>query len=74
MFGDMAVGYMPNSDPWGPPGSPLMTFFVFYVNPHPPNIEKFEAYEVYKSREVSNILSYQMSLRMPSESCLGSHF
>ena len=35
MFGDMVVGYMPNSDPWGPPGPPFMTIFVFYVSPFP---------------------------------------
>ena len=28
MFGGMVVGYMPNYDPWGPPGSPFMTIFV----------------------------------------------
>ena len=55
MFGDMVVGYMPNSDPWGTPGPPFLTIFVLYVNPKIPNIEKFEAYEVYKSREVSHL-------------------
>ena len=40
MFGDMVVRYMPNSDPWGPPGIPFMSIFVFYVNPQVPNIEK----------------------------------
>ena len=51
-----------------------MTIFVFYVNPQPPNIEYVEAYEVYKSREVSHLFSHQISLRMPSESCLGTYF
>ena len=74
MFGDMVARYMPNSDPWGSPWTPFMTIFVFYVNPQIPNIEYFEAHEVYKSREVSHLLSHQISLRMPSESCLGSHF
>ena len=54
MFGYMVVVYMPNSDPWGPPGTSFMTIFVFYVNPQTPNIENFEAYEFYKSREVSH--------------------
>ena len=44
----MIVRYMPNSDPWGPPGTSFMTIFVFYVNPQIPNIEYFEAYEIYK--------------------------
>ena len=39
MFGDMVVGYMPNSDPWGPPGIRVMIIFVFYVNPQTRNIE-----------------------------------
>ena len=39
MLGDMVLGYMPNYDPWGPPGTPFMTAFVFYVNPQAPNIE-----------------------------------
>ena len=44
MFGDMVIGYMPNSDPWGPPGTPFMIIFVFYVNPQIPDIESFDAY------------------------------
>ena len=39
MFGDMVLRYMPNSDPWGPPGTRVMTICVFYVNPQIPNIE-----------------------------------
>ena len=66
MFGDMEVRYMPNSDPWGPPGTRVMTIFVFYVNPQIPNIQYFEANEIYKSREVSHFFSHQISLRMPS--------
>ena len=50
----MIVRHMPNSDPWGPPGIPFMTIFVFYVNPQIPNIEYLEANEVYKSLEVSH--------------------
>ena len=74
MLGDMVVRYMPNSDPWGPPGTRVMTIFVFYVNPQIPNIANFEAYEVYKSQEVSHLLSHQISFRMPSESCQGTYF
>ena len=62
MFGGMVVRYMPNSEPWGPPGTPFMTIFVFYVNGKIPNIEYFEANEVYKSREVSHLFSHQISL------------
>ena len=68
MSGDMVVGYMPNSDPWGPTGTPFMTIFVCYVNPQIPNIEHFEANEVYKSRKVFHLFSHQISVRMPSES------
>ena len=44
MFDNMVLRYMPNSDHGGPPGTRVMTIFVFYVNPHLPNIEKNEAY------------------------------
>ena len=74
MFGDMVARYMINSDPWGPPVTTFIIIFVFYVNPQIPNIEYFEANEVYKSREVSHLFSHQISLRMLSESCLGTHF
>ena len=57
MFGDMVVRYMPNSGHGGPPGIGVMTIFVFYVNPQIFNIEYFEAYEAYKSREVSHLFS-----------------
>ena len=46
MFGDMVLGYMPNSDPWAPPGTPFITICVFYVNRQIPNIADFEAYAV----------------------------
>ena len=42
MFGDMVLRYMPNSDPWGPPGTRVITIFVFYVGPHFPNIQYFD--------------------------------
>ena len=70
----MVVRYMPNSDPWGPPGTPFMIIFVFYVSAQIPNIESFEACELYKSREVSHLFSRQISRRMPPESCLETHF
>ena len=53
---------MPNSDPWGPPGTPFITIFVFYVNPQIFNIEHFEANEVYKSREVSHFFLIKFPL------------
>ena len=54
--------------------TPFMTIFGFYVSPPIPNIEKFQLYEVYKSREVSHQISHQVSFRMPPESCLGTNF
>ena len=65
---------MPNSGHGGPPGPRVMTIFVFYVNPQIPNIEKFEANEVYKSRDASHQIPHQISFRMPPESCLETHF
>ena len=65
---------MPNSGHGGPPGTRVMTIFAFYVNPQAPNIEYFQANEVYKSREVSHLFSHQISCRMASESCLETCF
>ena len=42
--GGMVVRYMPNSGHRGPPGTRVMTIFVFYVNPQSPNIEIFDVY------------------------------
>ena len=36
---------MPNSDPWGPPGTRVMTIFGFYVGRHFPNIQYFDVYK-----------------------------
>ena len=33
MFDNMVLRYMPNSDPWGPPGTRVMTTFVFLCQP-----------------------------------------
>ena len=55
---------MPNSGHGGPTGTPFMTILRFYVSTHIPNIEKFQIYEVYKSREVSHFFSHQISRRM----------
>ena len=66
--------YMPNSNPWGPPGTRVMTIFVFHVSAQIPNIEKFQIYEVYKSREVSHFFSHQISFRMPPEYVWGLIF
>ena len=41
MFGGMVVRYVPNSDPWGPLGTPFMTILGSYVGPHFPNIQYF---------------------------------
>ena len=40
----MVVRCMPNSGHGGPPGTRVMTFFVFYVSAQIPNIEYFEVY------------------------------
>ena len=70
----MVVRCTPNSGHGGPPGTPFMTIFVFYVSIPIPNIQQVEVYEVYKSREVSHLFSYQISRRMPPGSCLETHF
>ena len=57
-FDNMVLRYMPNSGHGGPPGTRDMTIFGFYVNPQIPNIEYFEANEVYKSHEVSLFFSF----------------
>ena len=36
---------MPNSGHGGPPGTRVMTIFVFYVSAQIPNIEYFEVYD-----------------------------
>ena len=59
---------MQNAGHGGPHMTPFMKMFVFYVSPPIPNIEKFQLYEV------SHQISHQISLRMPPESCLGTHF
>ena len=74
MLVDMVLRCMPNSDPWGPHMTRVMTIFGIYVNPPIPNIEKFQLYEVYKYREVSHLFTHQISFRMPPESCLGTNF
>ena len=74
MFGDMALRHMPNSGHGGPHMTPFMTILVFYVSPPIPKIEKFQAYEVYKYREVFHQILYQIYFRMPPESCLETNF
>ena len=65
---------MPNSSHGRPPGTRVMTIFVFYVNPQIPDIEYFEANEVYKSREVSHLFSHQISSRVVSVHVWGPIF
>ena len=43
MFEDMVLRYMPNSGHGGPPGTRVMTIFVFCVDPQTPNIENLDA-------------------------------
>ena len=73
-FGGMVVRCMPKYSLGGPHWIPFMTIFGIYVSIKVPNIEKFEACEVYKSREVSDLFSHQISIRMPPESCLETDF
>ena len=40
----MIVRYMPNSGHGGPPGTRVITIFVFYVSAQLPNIEYFDVY------------------------------
>ena len=43
-LGGMVGRCMPNSGHGGPPGTRVMTIFVFYVSAQIPNIEYFEVY------------------------------
>ena len=43
---DMVLRYMPNSGHGGPPGTRVMTIFVFYVSAQIPNIETLKYMEV----------------------------
>ena len=61
---------MQNSGQGGPHMTPFMTIFAIFVNPPIPNIEKFQLYDLYKSREVSHLFTHQISFRMPPEPCL----
>ena len=74
MLVDIKLRCMQNSGHGGPHKIPFMTIFGIYVNPPIPNIEKNQAYEAYKSREVSHLLAHQISFRMPPESCPGTNF
>ena len=65
---------MQNSGHGGPHMTPCMTIFGIFINPPIPNIEKNQAYEAYKSWEVSHLLAHQISRRMPPESCLETNF
>ena len=55
MFGCMVGRCVPNSGHGGPPRTRVVTIFGFYVSATIPNIEYFELYEVYKSRDVSHL-------------------
>ena len=65
---------MQNSGHGGPHMTRVMTIFGIFVNPPIPKIEKYQAYEAYKYREVSHLLTHQISFRMPPESCLETNF
>ena len=43
--GDMVGRFVPNSDPGGCVGAPVMVIFVSHVGPHFPNIGYFEVCE-----------------------------
>ena len=67
MLVDIKLRCMQNSDHGGAYMTLVMTIFGFFVNPPIPNIEKIQAYEAYKSREVSHLFTHQISFRMPPE-------
>ena len=52
MLVDVVLRCMSNSGHGGPHMTRVMTIFVIYISAQVPNIEKFQIYEVYKSREV----------------------
>ena len=54
----MVLRCMQNSGRGGPHTTSFITIFVFYVSAQLPNIDKFQIYEVYKSREVSHQISH----------------
>ena len=54
---------MPNSGHGGPPGTRVMTIFVFYVSAQIPNIEYFE---VYGGLQAPGGISSFFSLNFPS--------
>ena len=74
IFGGMVVRYMANSGHGEPPGTRVMTIFVFYVSPQIPNIEYFVVYGGLQAPEGISFFAHQISRRMSSESCLGTHF
>ena len=66
---------MPNSGHGGPPGTRVMTIFVFYVSAQIPDIEYFDVYGgLWALGGISYIFSREIYRRMAPESCLGTHF
>ena len=65
---------MPNSGHGGLPGTRVMTIFVFYVSAQIPNIEYFTGCKGLQAPGGISSFSREISRRMPSESCLGTHF
>ena len=63
---------MPNSGPGGPPGTRVMTIFVFYVSAQIPKIEYFVVYGSLQAPGGISSFSREISRRMPLESCLGT--
>ena len=50
-----------------------MTIFVSHVDPHTPNIRYMKVHEGLQALGgISSFFSREISLRMPSESCLGT--
>ena len=73
-FGGMVGRCMPNSGHGGPSGIRVMTIFVFMSALKFLILNILKYMEVYRPREVSHLFSREISRRMPSESCLGTHF
>ena len=64
---------MPNSGHGGPPGTRVMTIFVFYISAQIANIGYFDVYGGLQAPG-DILFSHEIFRRMPSEACLGMHF
>ena len=73
-FGGMVGRCMPNSGHGGCPATRFMTMFGSHVHRHISNIGYMKVYEGLQALGGISFFSHEISRRMPSESCLGTHF